>query len=109
MPKNHGISPTPPAKPPDGNTVVHELVNFLWKEGHLLKSPSFYIAVLMAAIGAFAVSKWHFSGIIEEKEATITQKEATITTISLQRDSIRDEKITLERENDSLKKYRSKD
>ena len=51
----------------------------------MLKSPSFYIAVGIVAIGIFFIEQWHYAGTISEMGATITQKDATITTISEER------------------------
>jgi hypothetical protein len=72
-------STTPPAiKPPDSPTKIHPVVDFLWKEWRVIKSPSFWIAIGIASIGLFFIEQWHYTGTIAEKDATIQAQVATI-------------------------------
>jgi hypothetical protein len=71
MPSESGSPSPPPAKPPDDIAKIHPIVEFLWKEWRVIKSPSFYIAVGIVAIALYWLEEKHYGGTLSEKDATI--------------------------------------
>ena len=97
-------------------TKIHPIVEFFHKEWRVVKSPSFWIAIGIIAIGLFWLEERHYSGTIAEKDATISRKDAelgqkdeTIRTVSEERDSANRENDKLTRDNEWLRNYRSKE
>src|SRR5579864_8805322 len=106
MPDDPKAAGTPPASQPQSPaTLPWPVAEWLRREGAVMKGApfSFAVSVIIFGVGIFVIEQWHYSGIIQAKDATITQKDAQIATVSSERDSVKDDNQRLARDNEQLR------
>lgn len=86
---------TPPPESTESATKIHPVVEFIHKEWRVIKSPSFWIAVGIIAIGIFWLEERHYNGTLAEKGAMIQRAETDRDSYKVNWDESKQEVVKL--------------